>query len=69
MSNANWSKKRAALSEHSVLLMNHRLVNANPEVWDEAVIDERSSDLAKRVARLWPGPDVSLETWRTTHEA
>ena len=62
MSNSAWSKKRAALNEHSVLLMNRRVVDDN-EWWDEARIDARSSELAERAVRIWPGPETSLDEW------
>jgi hypothetical protein len=65
MSNAAWSIKKDALNDHSVLLLNSRVVAANPEVWDEETIDARSRELAGRIMRLWPGPATSTEEWRT----
>lgn len=63
MSNAEWSKKRAALAKHSILAMNQRIVNADADGWDENRIDQRSQELADRIIRLWPGPETPLEKW------
>lgn len=53
------SEKRAELKNHSVLLLNQRLISH--DVWDEAQIDERGKDLAERIIRTWPGPVA--ENW------
>jgi Protein of unknown function (DUF1524) len=63
LSNSAWEKKRPALNEHSVLLMNRRIVDDN-EDWNEARIDARGLELAQRAARIWPGPQSSLDEWR-----
>ena len=63
MSNAAWPTKRAALNEHSVLLLNRRLADEN-EAWDEERIDKHSEVLAERVIRLWPGPSTGVAEWR-----
>ncbi|MFC4003748.1 DUF262 domain-containing protein [Prauserella oleivorans] len=55
MSNAPWPTKRAALNQHSVLLLNSRL--ADRDTWDEHAIDERTAWLAERLIEVWPGPD------------
>ena len=57
MSNAAWPEKRDALDIHSVLVMNKRLVAANPAKFDEAAIDQRSQDMARHIVAAWPGPD------------
>jgi len=69
MSNAAWSVKKDALNDHSVLLLNSRVVAGNPEVWDEQTIEARSRELAGRVLRLWPGPATSTEEWRAEIDA
>jgi hypothetical protein len=63
MSNAPWiasstggTSKRAALNDHSVLRLNHLLVEGNPDAWDEKRIVDRSTLLAKRAISIWPGP-------------
>jgi hypothetical protein len=59
MSNAAWPEKRGALDQHSVLMMNKRLVGSNPERFDEAVIDLRSEEMARFAIKAWPGPDAN----------
>jgi hypothetical protein len=66
LSNAPWQKtatnphsKRTELAKRSVLLVNQRL--CEHQTRDEQLIDERSTDLAERVFRTWPGPDS--EVW------
>lgn len=54
MSNAPWERKRTALNEHTVLLLNARL--GRRDVWDEDAIDEHGDWLAQRLAEIWPGP-------------
>lgn len=54
LSNGSWDGKRAALNEHSKLLLNARL--ADTEVWDESAIAERGRWLADRLTDVWPGP-------------
>lgn len=56
MSNGPWHTKREALNEHSVLLLNRRLVDFYPERWDEQSISARSLELAEYIKRIWPGP-------------
>jgi hypothetical protein len=56
MSNAAWNVKRAALNEHSVLLMTRRLIDEYPDQWDESLIERRSEVLADYVTSIWPGP-------------
>ncbi|GAA5117952.1 DUF262 domain-containing HNH endonuclease family protein [Haloechinothrix salitolerans] len=60
MSNAPWERKRTALNQHSVLLLNTRL--AQRESWDESAIDEHGAWLAQQLVEIWPGPDP--ENWR-----
>ena len=58
LSNAPWEQKKATLDEHSVLLMNRRLLSDYKErVWKEETIVERSEQMAGLVAEIWPGPD------------
>ena len=62
LSNNSWSKKRKTLGEHSTLFLNKTLLDGAPDVWDEASIKQRSSDLAKIIVQIWP----SAETFTTT---
>ena len=60
LSNAPWREKRETLNEHSVLLLNRRLLAAHAaNAWTEKTIAARSLRLAKYVAEIWPGPDRS----------
>jgi hypothetical protein len=61
LANAAWPTKRPALNQHSVLLLNRKLVDEHPEVWDESTITERGAELAERLRPVWPGPDS--EAW------
>lgn len=55
MSNSPWEKKREALNQHSVLLLNNRI--AKRDRWDEQAVDEHGQWLAERLVAIWPGPD------------
>jgi hypothetical protein len=59
-SNARWTKKKAALSEHSVLRLNWRIMKEDPAVWDEESIAARGAELAELALQIWPGPDSVL---------
>lgn len=61
MSNAPWSKKRDALKQHSILVLNRDICDGHPDAWDEAAIDQRSERLARQVTKIWPGP--SARAW------
>ena len=56
MSNAAWATKKSALNEHSILLLNSRVVGAHPMSWDE----ERSmrDRVSSRVESLGSGRDL-----------
>lgn len=65
LSNSPWSlphaanDKRRALAKHSVLLLNTRLVDENPDSFDERAIDCRGEQLTGKVLQIWPGPPSS----------
>ena len=70
MSNAPWiasstncMSKRVALKEHSVLRLNHHLVESNPDTWDEKRISDRSKLLAEHAISIWPGPLPKPPIW------
>jgi Protein of unknown function (DUF1524) len=56
MSNNAWPQKRGALNDHSILLINRRLVEAYSERFDETSVDERSQQMAEHIIAGWPGP-------------
>jgi hypothetical protein len=56
LSNSEWPKKRAALAEHSILLLNKAICSDPSSMWDEACIDARSAQLAGEIAEIWPRP-------------
>jgi len=53
LSNGSWQNKRSGLSSHSVLRLNHELLDRYSE-WDEDSIDERSAELGDVVTAIWP---------------
>jgi hypothetical protein len=57
LSNAAWHAKQKELNLHSKLLLNGRLIDEYPDVFDEAAIDARCAFLADRIISIWPGPD------------
>lgn len=58
LSNAPWSDKRAALHEHSNLLMTRRLLDDAGDTWTDEQIDARSAHLADLVCQIWPRSDA-----------
>jgi type I site-specific restriction endonuclease len=58
LSNDPWAEKRGALTEHSALRLNARLVHDHPEDFDEDAIDARGRGLADLLIAEWPGPDA-----------
>jgi hypothetical protein len=62
LSNSPWTTKRPELNKHSVLLLNRRVVDEHPDLWDETAIDNRSVQLADYVKQIWPAPTSSAWT-------
>ncbi len=58
LSNAAWKTKRDALNKNSKLLINQRIIDDNPDRWDEAAIDRRGKELADQIVTIWPGADA-----------
>ena len=54
LSNGPWDEKRAKLSEHTLLMMNHKLVVA--KTWGEQEIETRGKELFKSAIKIWPRP-------------
>lgn len=57
LSNDPWAKKQKALNAESRLLLNARLIEGYPEVFDEAAVAERTKWLVSRMCEIWPGPE------------
>lgn len=57
VSNAAWEDKRDAIDEHTVILLNDKLIRNWFENWDEDTIAERGEWLSKIAATVWPGPN------------
>lgn len=54
LSNAPWGRKRNTLFQHSVLLLNRKLVYEGPEIWDECAIKGRAEWLYEKAVQIWP---------------
>jgi hypothetical protein len=54
LSNNAWDAKRPALNEHTVLLMNTRLLQEYPDAWGEEQIHNRGRKLAEVAIEIWP---------------
>ncbi len=52
----SWSEKQREL-KHSTLMLNKKLMDKAPLVWDEQAIAARSQELARVVLDVWPGPE------------
>jgi hypothetical protein len=52
--------RRLALNEHSVLLLNSRLVEQSPDSWDERGIATRSAVLLNAFNEIWPRPELGM---------
>ena len=60
LSNNPWDEKRKTLENHSSLLLNKRLLDDAPDVWNEKAIEKRSGDLAKIIMQIWPSAETFL---------
>ena len=57
LSNAAWRQKKETLKNHTALRLNWDLLDNAPEVWDEESIRERSEQLIKLAAAIWPSAE------------
>jgi hypothetical protein len=62
LSNGQWSVKRQALDNHSILFLNKTLLQKTPGVWDEVAIQKRSKYLAKVIMQIWPSAEKFTAT-------
>ena len=60
LSNNRWDEKRQTLGNHSSLFLNNQLLNDAPDVWDEAAIEARSSNLANIIIEIFPSAETFL---------
>lgn len=63
MSNSGWQDKKAALDDHSLLMLNRGILRGDPPAWNEESITSRGRELGRRALLLWPGP--RNEVWAT----
>ena len=56
-SNAAWDEKQETLGKHTAFRLNWELLKEPPDVWDEAVIHERSRQLCEYIKEIWPYAD------------
>ncbi|MHB1289754.1 GmrSD restriction endonuclease domain-containing protein [Georgenia sp.] len=58
VSNGPWSAKRAALLDHNTITLTGRVIKRTEgHVWDEELIDERTSELIAALLHVWPVPE------------
>ena len=60
LSNNPWDEKRMTLDNHSSLFLNKQFLKDAPDVWDEAAIEARSSELAKIIMKIFPSAETFL---------
>ena len=60
LKNNPWDEKQKTLENHSSLFLNKRLLSDAPDVWDEAAIEARSSELAKIIMKIFPSAETFL---------
>ena len=59
ISNSAWVKKRKAIEDHTILVLNKSLVKLDQ--WDEASIEARAETLFDVACRVWPRPTPSSD--------
>ncbi|GAA4357542.1 GmrSD restriction endonuclease domain-containing protein [Microbacterium rhizosphaerae] len=58
ISNGAWPAKRSALQDHNTITLTGRVIKRTEQhAWDEALIDERTSELIDVLLRVWPVPE------------
>lgn len=58
VSNGAWTSKRKALLEHNTIKLTGRLIEQTQDHdWDEARIDQRTTELIEALLQVWPVPD------------
>lgn len=71
VSNSAWTTKRVDLISHDDVLLTRDATTLEPPVWDEEVIEERTSELVEEILAIWPVPEGCTVTGNvsrpTTH--
>ncbi|MEZ5190272.1 MAG: DUF1524 domain-containing protein [Schumannella sp.] len=58
VSNGPWTVKRAALLDHNTITLTGRVIKRTEgRAWDEAFIDQRTSEMIDAILDVWPVPD------------
>ncbi len=60
LKNNPWDEKQKTLDNHSSLFLNKQLLSDAPDVWEEAAIEARSSELAKIIMKIFPSAETFL---------
>ncbi len=61
LSNGPWDEKKAALENHSTLLLNHELLSGTSGEWNEDRLEARSEILARRILDIWKPAQYFLD--------
>jgi hypothetical protein len=59
MSNGPWPEKKQWMTLGSKLLLNSEILERWPEVFVDSDIDGRTSEQARRICSIWPGPQIA----------
>ena len=57
VSNAAWQVKRAALNNHTSILLTREVHDSAPDSWAEESIQARTASMIARILRIWPVPN------------
>jgi hypothetical protein len=58
VSNSAWLSKRSELQRHNTITLTGRVIQRTEgEAWNEALIDQRTSELIETLLRVWPVPE------------
>lgn len=58
VSNGPWPAKRSRLQDHNTITLTGRVIKRTEQgPWNEALIDERTTELIEAILRIWPVPE------------
>lgn len=58
VSNGPWLAKRSSLQDHNTITLTGRVIKRTEyEPWDEALVDERTTELIDKLLEVWPVPE------------